>query len=82
MPICLDSISPGLLAHAATVPDLDEALRLLQDAAGIRHGDVAGQYFCFMDAEHSQWFEASTAQRVIWLKGWIEAEKADLTRCR
>ncbi|MGT2457667.1 hypothetical protein ACU4GI_32715 [Cupriavidus basilensis] len=76
----LSALTPERIWTGAQNDDLDAALRDLQAAAGIRHGDVAGAYFSFLDSEHSQWVEAPTSQRSDWLRGWLAREQADAQR--
>lgn len=71
----LNGITAEMMESAARNPDLDSALQPLQAAAGITSGDTAGHFFSFMDSENSQWFEASPAQRNVWLRQWLALEQ-------
>ncbi|MFJ1256091.1 hypothetical protein [Cupriavidus sp. CuC1] len=71
----LNGITAEMMESAAQYPDLDSALQPLQAAAGITSGDTAGLFFSFMDSENSQWFEASPAQRHVWLRQWLALEQ-------
>lgn len=78
-PIRLDAITPELIAQAAKDNDLNRAVRLLQDAAGITTGDVAG--IAFSDDRNEEWWPtASVAARSEALRDYVEIEGFYLRR--
>jgi hypothetical protein len=72
--INLDAMTPELIAQAATDNDLNSALRLLQKAAGITTGDVAGIAFSDRRGDDDWWPAATLAERTEALLDYKDIE--------
>jgi hypothetical protein len=67
-------ITDAMLAAAAQIDDLDEALRSVMDQVGITSGDVAGVVFSgSRDAEW--WAVVSSEDRLRQLGHWRDVEQ-------
>ncbi|ABO55006.1 hypothetical protein LA345_12665 [Burkholderia vietnamiensis] len=77
--IHLDAITPALIEQAAQDNDINCAVRLLQDAAGITTGDVAGIAFSG-DRDEVWWPTASVADRAQALRDYVKVEALYLER--
>jgi hypothetical protein len=71
----MTKIEDHMLAAAAHIHDLDEALRSVMDQVGITDGGVAGMVFSG-DKDHSWWPNATYAERMEMLWHWAAAEEA------
>lgn len=68
--------STDVLARALLQPDLDVAVKLIQDALGIKFGDVAGQEFSGHDRETYRAIYRAD-QRAEFIRSWLVAELFD-----
>lgn len=78
--INLDAMTPELIAKAARDDDLNRAVRLLQDAAGITTGDVAGIAFSDHRGDESWWSAATISARTAALNDYKDIEGFYLRR--
>lgn len=69
----LAEVSDIAIAGAARTDDLDDAVRQLQELAGITDGGVAGLAFSGTDGE-TAWAGADHAGRVRMLRDWLALE--------
>lgn len=60
------------IIDGSRIDDLDDAVRGVQDAAGITTGDGAGMYFSGSKAE--RWARETPQQREQWLRDWLRDE--------
>ena len=68
--------APDPLAAALRCTTLDECVLTIQDALGIKTGDVAGQ--CFSDNDRKTYAALSVAsERAYFIKSWLGAELDD-----
>jgi len=74
--IDLTKITPEMIRESSNIDDLDDAVRLLQDAAGITDGGVAGM--CFCGAGEIAWPTASPDDRRVMLEDWLRYEQVYL----
>jgi hypothetical protein len=65
-----------MIAQASLVDDLDEAVRLLQDAIGQEDGSVAGLHFSSLDDPNAAWSDMAQDDRVSALRHYLETERA------
>ena len=65
----LNKITAADIARSVQTDDLDDAVRLLQDIAGIDDGGVAAHCFSGFD-----WQSASRAEREEQLRDWLRTE--------
>lgn len=75
-------ITYGDAMDAAARPDLNEAVRHIQDKAGITTGDVAGAFFPnegYLDI-NAKWMTINPGTRCCMLIRYIEAEKENAMR--
>lgn len=70
------AFSAERIAQAAAMDDVDDACRILQDAAGITDGGVAGVYFSQFDDPYREWELAGHEGRVQMLSAYKEDELA------
>lgn len=77
--INLDAITEAMIATAAQDPNIHSALSKLQNAAGIKHGDVAGVVFsdCGEDSifNEDNWPKLTPEQRTEAINHWIDTER-------
>jgi hypothetical protein len=66
----LDRITKDQITTAANTADDDDAIRVLQDIAGITDGGIAGQ--CFSGFE---WATSEPSERFARIVFWLHAEK-------
>lgn len=66
----LSRITPGHIAAAARTDDLDDAVRPLQDLAGITDGGIAS-----LSLSAALWHHARPPDREHMLRNWIEIER-------
>lgn len=73
----LAAVGEDVLACALRSNDLDVTVRIIQDALGIKAGDVAGQ--CFSGANDVKTYAAlaNSYQRADFIKSWLGAELDD-----
>jgi hypothetical protein len=64
-----------MIAQASLAGDLDEAVRLLQEAMGQEDGGVAGIHFSSLDDPNADWREMSPESRVTALHLYLETER-------
>lgn len=65
-----------ILAHALSLCDLDLTVKVIQDALGIKIGDIAGQHFNTNDRlKYSQFTTADS--RAEFIRSWLVDELLD-----
>jgi hypothetical protein len=60
----------SILSKALQQTDLDDAVRMVQDALGIKNGDVAGMVFSGLE----NWHLLSRDERAKWLSEYVKLE--------
>lgn len=71
-PNIADKITDEMLAAAAKIDDIDEAVRSVMDQVGIDEGGVAGIAFSGLE---DPWASLSDDERLHWLEGWRDSER-------
>lgn len=69
----LSKVTDAMMHEASTITDVDQALRILQKAAGITTGDAAGIFFSGCDAR-KVWPVLSVSSRLAWLREYVTFE--------
>jgi hypothetical protein len=76
----VEHITMAQLAQSVGTDDLNEAVAMLQQAAGIVSGDLAGIMFC--GAWEDEWPTAKPGRRAEMLREWLAAEDREMKEAR
>lgn len=74
MTINLKAITPEMIKTASLVDDIDDAIRPLQEAAGIEDGGLASVVFSGI-LDHDTWPTATPEDRIEGIENWIKLEE-------
>jgi hypothetical protein len=61
---------------ASKEDDLDDACRIIQEAYGIKYGDIAAMFFC---GREDDWAEGSSQERIELIRRYIKRELEEVS---